>query len=125
MQFDQPLVVSGPSSQLTMRGDFDLDNNEIDAELVVALPLTGDLPWMVALALPGGVPIAAGVYVAGRVFEQQLESLTSAVYHISGSLDEPEVRFKHLADAGTAEDNGAPEALTRARGRRAHGGARR
>jgi uncharacterized protein (TIGR02099 family) len=119
VHLQEPLVVEGPSSQLTLRGDFDLLSETIDAELVVSLPLTNNLPWMVALTLPGGIPIAAGVYVAGRVFEKQLESLTSAVYRISGSLDNPEVKFKHLADPGEGQSNAT------SRGRRDRSGARR
>jgi len=125
MHWQRPLAVIGPSTQLTLRGDFDLLREKIDAELVVSLPLTSNLPWMVALTLPGGIPIAAGVYVAGRVFEQQLESLTSAVYQISGSLDEPEVKFKHLADAGEGTVSGSPGVGSTMRARRGRSGARR
>jgi uncharacterized protein (TIGR02099 family) len=92
----EPLVVDGPSSYLKMTGDFNLEGGDIDADLVVALPITTNLPWIVALTLPGGIPIAAGVFVAGKVFEKQLQKLTSAVYHVSGTLDDPKVEFKRL-----------------------------
>ncbi len=94
----EPLVVDGPSSYLKMTGDFDLEGGDIDADLVVALPLTTNLPWIVALTLPGGIPIAAGVFVAGKVFEKQLQKLSSAVYHVSGTLDNPKIEFKRLIE---------------------------
>ena len=94
----EPLLVDGPSSYVKMTGDFDLNGGEIDADLVVALPITSNLPWMVALTLPGGIPIAAGVFVAGKVFEKQLQKLTSAVYNVSGTFEDPEIEFKRMSE---------------------------
>jgi uncharacterized protein YhdP len=98
LQLNDPLTVNGPSSYLKLSGDFDLDRGDIDANLVVALPITSNLPWVVALALPGGLPLAAGVYVAGKVFEKQLEKLTSAVYKVTGTLDKPNISFERLVE---------------------------
>ncbi len=98
MQLNDPLTVNGPTSQLKLSGDFDLDRGDIDANLVVALPITSNLPWVVALALPGGLPLAAGVFVAGKVFEKQLEKLTSAVYKVTGTLDKPSISFERLVE---------------------------
>jgi uncharacterized protein YhdP len=92
--------VEGPSSNLSLTGSFDLVAGTVDANVVVGLPITSNLPWVVALAFPGGVPIAAGVLVAGKVFEKQLLRLTSALYRVSGTLDDPQVEFKQLTDAG-------------------------
>lgn len=99
LTMEEPLVVDGVSSSLKMTGSFDLLGGEIDSELVVGLPLTSNLPWVVALAVPGGVPIAAGVFVAGKVFEKQLLRLTSAVYRVRGTLEKPRVEFKQMTDA--------------------------
>jgi uncharacterized protein YhdP len=100
LTMEEPLIVDGPSSYLKMTGDFDLNGGAIDADLVVGLPITSNLPWVVALALPGGIPIAAGVYVAGKVFEKQLQKLTSAVYKVTGTLDKPKIEFKRLMETG-------------------------
>ena len=103
MTMQEPLVVDGVSSDLKLTGSFDLLGGDIDAELVVGLPISSNLPWVVALAVPGGVPIAAGVFVAGKVFEKQLLRLTSAVYKVRGSLERPRVEFKQITDAGRGE----------------------
>ena len=100
LSFLEPLAVTGPSSRLKLSGDFDLNRGDIDARLVVALPITSNLPWVVALTLPGGLPLAAGVFVAGKVFEKQLEKLTSAVYEVTGTLDKPVISFKQLVETG-------------------------
>jgi uncharacterized protein (TIGR02099 family) len=102
LSFPEPLSVRGPSSRLKLSGNFDLNRGDIDAKLVVALPITSNLPWVVALTLPGGLPLAAGVFVAGKVFEKELEKLTSAVYEVTGTLDKPSINFKRLVETGAS-----------------------
>lgn len=102
----EPLEVVGPSSNLKMSGDFNLITEEVDARLVVVLPITSNLPWVVALA--GGLPVAAGVFVAGKVFEKQLQKLTSAVYKVSGTLDEPQIEFQHMVEKTKAGSTDSP-----------------
>ncbi len=93
---DQPIEIDGPSSTFVLDGSVDLNRNEIDAELIATLPVAGNLPWIAALA--GGLPVAAGVYIASKVFEPEIERLSSAVYRIQGPLNDPEARFDRLFD---------------------------
>jgi uncharacterized protein YhdP len=58
--------------------------------------VASNLPWVAVLT--GGLPVAAGVYIASKVFEDELDRLSSAVYIIDGSLAEPDVRFDRLFD---------------------------
>jgi uncharacterized protein YhdP len=51
--------------------------------------------------LTGGLPVAAGVYIASKVFEDELDKLSSAVYIIEGPLADPEARFERLFDNKT------------------------
>ncbi|MEL0163000.1 MAG: hypothetical protein VW842_09000, partial [Halieaceae bacterium] len=55
------------------------------------------IPWVAALA--GGLPIAAGAYVISKVFEEQVNQLSSGVYSVSGDLNSPEVIFRRVFDA--------------------------
>jgi uncharacterized protein YhdP len=55
-----------------------------------------NLPWVAALV--GGLPAAAGAYVVSKVFEEQMDSFSSAVYEISGTIQEPELIFKNIFD---------------------------
>ncbi|ROS01238.1 uncharacterized protein (TIGR02099 family) [Sinobacterium caligoides] len=103
MQIDEPLQVHGPSSDFKLSGLFDLKEEQVDAELVVTLPITTNLPWVVALAgaIPTGgaaLPAAAGVYLASKLFESQLDSLSSAVYSINGSWSDPNFKFERVFD---------------------------
>ena len=76
---------------------YNMDNENIDAELVVTLPLVDNIPWVAALA--GGLPIAAGAYLASKVFEDQMMSLSSGVYSVSGPVSSPAVKFVRVFDA--------------------------
>lgn len=89
--------VEGPGGGFKFTSDIDLLARIIDGELVVTLPLANNIPWVVALA--GGLPVAAGAYIASRVFKDQVKTLTSGVYSVSGSVDEPTVKFLRVFDA--------------------------
>ncbi len=98
--FDQvPIKIKSPSSQFSLTGHVDLDEASIDAELVMTLPVASNLPWIAALA--GGLPVAAGVFIASKLFSNELDRLSSAVYTIKGPLDNAEAKFSRLFDAGT------------------------
>lgn len=86
--------------------DIDLLTQTIEGELIVTLPLAENIPWVAALA--GGLPVAAGAYLVSKVFEDQVKSLSSGVYSVSGELSQPKVRFERVFDA-TPSKTPAPE----------------
>jgi uncharacterized protein YhdP len=89
--------VEGSGGYFTLASDIDLREETVDGELVVTLPLVDNIPWVAALA--GGLPIAAGAYVISKVFEEQVNQLSSGVYSVSGDLNSPEVIFRRVFDA--------------------------
>ena len=94
--YDTPITVKAPSSQFSLSGEVDLAASTIDAKLIATLPVASNLPWVAVLT--GGLPVAAGVYIASKVFEDELDRLSSAVYIIEGSLADPDVNFDRLFD---------------------------
>ena len=96
LNLTSPLDVHGPSSRFQMTGSINLYNDVPDLRLVATLPVGSNLPWVAALV--GGLPAAAGVYVVSKVFEEQMDSFSSAVYEISGTIQEPELTFKNIFD---------------------------
>ena len=102
-------AIRNGGGRLTLGGLYSMDSENIDAELVVTLPLVDNIPWVAALA--GGLPIAAGAYLASKVFEDQMKSLSSGVYSVSGPVSSPEVKFVRVFDAklSSSRDNGAAE----------------
>lgn len=125
MSMVEPLVVDGPGSNMKMTGDFNFSSGNIDAQMVVALPITSNLPWVVALTLPGGIPLAAGVYVAGKVFEKQLQKLTSAVYSVTGTLDDPTISFKRLSEPSKKSATNQSSSSTEGSSRRSSASSRK
>ena len=96
-------AIRNGGGSLTLGGDYRLDTEKIDAELAVTLPLVDNIPWVAALA--GGLPIAAGAYLASKVFEDQMTRLSSGVYSVSGSAVSPEVKFVRVFDASLSTQN--------------------
>ncbi|MFT7286606.1 MAG: hypothetical protein ACI87W_000714 [Halieaceae bacterium] len=90
------LHVDGAASEFAFNGLSNLATGSIDGELAVTLPVANNLPWVAALA--GGLPIAAGVFVVSKVLQKQVNRMASAVYGISGAVDNPTVEFRRLFD---------------------------
>ena len=87
-------VKGGSSFQFS--GVSDVAAQSLQGELVATLPVANNLPWMAALA--ASLPVAAGVFVVSKVFNKQMNRLSSAVYSIDGTWDDPKVKFDHIFD---------------------------
>ena len=90
-------AIEGSGGYFTFVSDIDLVAESIDGELVVTLPLVDNIPWVAALA--GGLPVAAGTYLFSKIFEDQVNRMSSGVYSVGGTLDAPEVIFERVFDA--------------------------
>jgi len=90
------LTVQGSASAFEFDGEADVARETLDGELVVTLPVASNLPWVAALT--AGLPVAAGVFVLSKLFEAQVNRLSSAVYVTSGTWDDPQVRFDRIFD---------------------------
>jgi len=90
------LSVRGRSSAFSMSGLSDIATRSLDGELVATLPVANNLPWVAALT--AGPAVAAGVFVVSKVFEKQVNRLSSGVYSIKGTWDEPQVNFTRIFD---------------------------
>jgi uncharacterized protein (TIGR02099 family) len=100
-----PLKMKMPSGRMSMAGDFNLIDETVDAQLVATLPVATNLPWVVALL--GGLPAAAGVYVTSKLVEKQVDRLSSISYTIAGPWDNMEVAVDKIFAAelkNTASD---------------------
>lgn len=106
LAIEEAFEVNGPSSRLQMTGSLDLINETVDTRMVATLPISSNLPWVAALA--GGLPMAAGVYVAGKIFQKPMEKLSSASYEVTGSWDEPDIKLQRIFD-DDAGQTAAPE----------------
>lgn len=86
------LVISGPSSLYQITGNLDLEQETILGELYVTLPVSRNIPWIGVLT--ANIPLAVGAYLFDRIFGDQVNSLTSAVYTLDGPWEGLEPQFK-------------------------------
>ncbi|MFT4518942.1 MAG: hypothetical protein ACI9JM_001331 [Halioglobus sp.] len=91
-------------------GVSEVANESLSGELVAILPVANNLAWVAALA--ASLPVAAGVYIVSKVFNKQMNRLTSAVYSIEGTWNEPVVRFDRVFD--NTSHNNADSAVKKA-----------
>ena len=102
VEFDEPLVVSMPSGKIRLLGGLDLERELLNARLVATLPVGTNLPWVAGLV--GGLPAAAGVYLTGKLFEKQVDKLSSISYRVTGSWEDPELEVDRIfSDKGKFE----------------------
>jgi uncharacterized protein YhdP len=90
------LAVVGRSSRFQFVGTADVPDETVEGELVATLPIASNLPWVAALI--AGLPAAAAVYVVSKLFTRQMDRFSSAVYHVEGPWNEPEVNFQRIFD---------------------------
>jgi len=97
LTFTEPLSVKTPSSRLQLAGKLDLEHEKIDARLVATLPVVGSYTFFTALVT--GLPAAAGIYFASKLFKKQVDRATSISYSIKGSWSEPKMSFDRLFES--------------------------
>lgn len=103
MDTTAPIEIKSPSSGFRLAGNIDFNTDQTDMELIATLPVARNLPWMAALA--AGLPAAAGVYVASRIFENQVDRIASVAYDIKGPWTDPQVKLKRVFDDKLPQDD--------------------
>ena len=101
MDFDAPVVVDLPSGKMRLTGRTDLVAETLDTHMVATLPVGTNLPWIAALI--GGLPAAAGVYLTSKIFEDQVDRVSSFSYRITGPWGEPDVQVDKVFSDKTGD----------------------
>ncbi len=108
MHIEDRLVISGPSSLYQITGDVDLATENIEGEMFVTLPVSDNLPWIGLLT--ANIPLAVGAYLFDQIFGDQVDSLSSAVYTLSGPFEGLEPEFKQAFGSPDSEgDEAVPQ----------------
>ena len=100
LQIVDRLVISGPSSLYQIVGEVDLAEETVEGEMTVTLPVSNNLPWIGLLS--ANIPLAVGAYLFDQIFGSQVDSLSSAIYSLSGPLEGLEPQFKQAFGAPSA-----------------------
>ena len=98
MTFPKRLEIESSSGRYQVGGKVDLRSGELDNEMIVTLPVSKSLPWYgVYLALANPL-IGVGVVVGELVLRKPIERFSTAKFKISGTFDDPKVKFVSLWD---------------------------
>ncbi len=92
-----PVTINMSSGSMLFDGVVDLNLDQVEAKLVVTLPARQNMTWVTALV--GGLPAAAGVWLASMIFDDELDSLSSVSYQVTGPVDDPEVKAERVFDS--------------------------
>ncbi len=98
LRLSEPALVEGTGSKLRITGVVDLTTWALDNEVVLTLPVSRSLPWYAAYAALANPLAGAGVLLAERLLRDQLDSFSSARYHVTGTLDDPKLTFVNIFD---------------------------
>jgi uncharacterized protein YhdP len=103
-----PLTIDGPSSDLSLRGQINLRDETIAADMQVQIPLGQNLSMVAGLL--GAWPIAVSTYLASKIFQSQVEDFTTVIYRLEGPWAQPTTGFEPPAEAAAATE--APAVTT-------------
>lgn len=111
IEVQKPIVIDGSSGKFTAAGSIDLNSRNLDNDMIVTLPVGRTLPWYAAYSAFATGPLAgAGVMIAQKVFQNQIDQMSSAKYKISGTIEEPVIEFVSIFDDSVREAKSEPDA---------------
>lgn len=87
----EPITLTGPSSNLELNGNLDMGNEQIDAKLLVTLPVTNNLP--LAALIVGAPAIGGALFVVDKLLGDKMARFASVQYDVKGPLQDPEITF--------------------------------
>jgi uncharacterized protein (TIGR02099 family) len=99
-----PVIVESSSSKMQMAGTVNVSDETIDSELVVTLPVGGNLA--VATAFVAGLPAGLGVYIVSKMFGRQMDKVSSINYAVTGEWEDPKIKVKRIFDDTGASKKG-------------------
>ncbi len=107
--FVEPMVIDGSGSSFKIAGQVDLNAGTLDNEVIVTLPVTRSLPWYAAYIALASPLTAIGVLVGERVLRKPIEQFSSAKYHLTGPIEDPDLSFLNVWDTSVDEPKTALE----------------
>lgn len=87
----EPITMSGPSSSFELEGSLDMVEDQINAKLLVSLPVSNNLP--LAALIVGAPAVGGALFVVDKLLGDRVARFASVQYDVSGSLAEPRFNF--------------------------------
>jgi uncharacterized protein YhdP len=87
----QPLILEGPSSNLELNGTLDMASDQIEAKLLVTVPVANNLP--LAALIVGAPAIGGALFVADKLLGDRVARFASVQYDVTGAWSDPSISF--------------------------------
>ncbi|UVL88362.1 YhdP family protein [Pseudomonas sichuanensis] len=87
----EPITVTGPSSNFELDGTLDLARDRVDANLMVTLPVTNNLP--LAALIIGAPAVGGALFLVDRLIGDRVARFASVHYRVEGPVKEPKITF--------------------------------
>jgi uncharacterized protein (TIGR02099 family) len=87
----EPIALVGPSSNFELNGTLDMVADRVDANLLVTLPISTNLP--IAALLVGAPAIGGALFLVDKLLGDRVSRLASVQYRVEGPWKEPKISF--------------------------------
>ncbi|MQT39976.1 MULTISPECIES: YhdP family protein [unclassified Pseudomonas] len=86
-----PILMTGPSTNLELSGTLNMVSEQVNAKLLVTLPVTNNLP--LAALLVGGPAAGGAMFLLNKLIGDQVSRFASVQYSIQGPWNDPKITF--------------------------------
>ncbi|MBV4520374.1 TIGR02099 family protein [Pseudomonas sp. SWRI74] len=87
----EPIRLTGPSSTIELDGTLNMVADQIDAKLLVTLPVTNNLP--IAALIVGAPAIGGALFLIDKLIGDRVARFASVKYTVKGPWKEPKIAF--------------------------------
>lgn len=87
----EPIRVTGPSSTLELDGTLNMVADQIDAKLLVTLPVTNNLP--IAALLVGAPAVGGALFLIDKLIGDRVSRFASVKYTVKGPWKDPKITY--------------------------------
>ncbi|KKX57396.1 YhdP family protein [Pseudomonas putida] len=87
----EPIRLTGPSSTIELNGTLNMVADQIDAKLMVTLPVTNNLP--IAALIVGAPAIGGALFLIDKLIGDRVSRFASVKYTVKGPWKEPKITF--------------------------------
>ncbi|MBK5352549.1 TIGR02099 family protein [Pseudomonas sp. TH41] len=87
----EPIQMTGPSSNVELNGTLNLVGDQIDAKLLVTLPVTNNLP--LAALIVGAPAIGGALFLIDKLIGDSVARFATVKYTVKGPWKEPKITY--------------------------------
>ena len=95
-RLENPLEMTGPSANMEITGQVDLNSHQLDKTIRVSVPLGSNLT--LGAALLGAPHVAGALFIFDRIMGDRIDKMTRIAYTLTGDWRDPQLNLLNPAD---------------------------